>query len=132
MKTIQRLEATSGIATLLSIFAYIYFIDYPQFHRIPVDESRAYNWLGAFIFLIAPSMLIALGAYLHAAKQRTEGFLLVLIFGSILTFLNAFATIIGTGYEGRPFIGNLPGLFAFLTVILALCNTLFVKQDNLP
>lgn len=127
MKTLQISEVMAGIATFVCIFLFIYFVDYPSSKGVAElhKESFAYNWTGAFLILILPSFLIAASSYFHAFRRSYISLAVIVILGGALSFLNFLALIIGSAFEGHVVIGILPGLFAFLTIILAVYNAVW-------
>jgi hypothetical protein len=136
VKTVQKLEFLVGIATFLSALLSIYIVDYPElkavaeFHKEPFN----YDWTKAFLILILPSLLIAVSSYFHAFKNSFGALVVIVLLGGFISFFTALVYIvgvlIGTHYEGNVLVGISPGLFAFVTILLALCNALLNLRSN--
>lgn len=135
MKVLRTLEFSAGIATFLGALLVIYFISIPESKAIAelYHEPFNYSWTRAFLFLVIPSLLIAISSYFHAFRNNYIGLAVIIILGGAITFLHLIAILSGTAFEGHPLIGTSEGFFAFLTIILALINTMYlsIKYDAL-
>ena len=134
IQLIQGLELGAGIACVIAVLMFIYFVDIPQSKGIAklYNDSSGYHWITAFLFFILPSLLIAVSSYFHAIKRNNIGLAVIIILGGILSFLNAIGFLIGSAFEGHVWIGISPGFFAFMTIVFALINTvLFSTKPNI-
>jgi hypothetical protein len=125
MKTIQKLEFLTGIATFLSAFLFIYYIDYPMFKEVAElhDEPFKYDWVRTFLILIFPSFLIAISSYFHAFKKSYVALAIILTLGAARILLLLLTLLIGSAFENYVFIRVSPTIFSFLTILFALMNT---------
>ena len=91
------------------------------------DISPERYLLGSFVFLLLPELLIAVGAYKHSTRQSSIGFILLLIFGSLVIVFYGWLLLTGIAFYGpngsfQVFFGLSPALFAALTIIFAFCS----------
>ena len=125
MKTLQRLEVFFGFAYFASILASFYFIQIPLSKRI-AEQNQNLNWSlwdnPGILFLIGLNLLIPICSYLHAMKKSYIAFGAILIVGGFFAFMNIFALLIGTTFEGHIWIGISPTIFASATMVLAFTN----------
>ena len=125
MKFPQKLEAMLGVAFFLSNLAYVYFIYIPSQEGIAkiYNELPDYHWQFMFLWFIVPSVLMIIATYLHASKNSYIALALIVLWGGIISCLTFLAFAIGSAFEGHPWIGISPGIFAFATLVLAIINT---------
>lgn len=121
MKIIQKLEIFFGVATLLATLLSFYFIALPHIEQLErLGYPRKGSLLRVFLALILPGFLILVGTYFHAVKQSIIGFIIILVFGGLLTFSHAIGFLVGASFNGHVLLGISPGLFALTTMLLAL------------
>ena len=133
MKTVQKLEVFFGAATLLTALLSFYFVHSPLMRHPNSENSSIEGFIfRPLIFFFLPAFLTCVGSYIHSTKQSISGFVITIIFGSIVTFFHAVGFLIGTSFNGYLLLGISPGVFAFTTVILAFVNTVWrtVKHSN--
>jgi hypothetical protein len=132
MENLRRLEVVAGIVTFLSTFLFIHYVDYPSFEGVAKlhNEPFDYDWTKALLVLIVPTFLIAISSYFHAFKQSIIGFVIIFILAGAISFLSFLSLLIGSAFEGHPFIGIAPGVFAFTTIVSAICNTFWRDSEK--
>ncbi len=80
---------------------------------------------------ILPPALFLLSSYFHAFKRSYIALGFILIWGGLVIILTFMSVLIGSAFEGHPWIGASPGLVAFTTILLALINTI-IYLNNKP
>lgn len=131
MKTVQKLEIFAGIATFLLILPNLWLTD-NTFQKF-IQESRNLTdevFVSTFIFLILPASLIAIGAYFHATKNSILGIVILIVCGGFFIFGYGVAWLIGSAFNGYRLLGLLPGFFAFITVFLAIYNSITTYRNK--
>ncbi|HJX90503.1 MAG TPA: hypothetical protein VJ372_08405 [Pyrinomonadaceae bacterium] len=90
-------ELVFGIATgLVTVFNPLTLGDMEVMSNRPADKETLAGLFGLLLMFIAPGLLVGLGSYIHTTKEKTVGFVLTMIGGSILVlefpllFLGAF------------------------------------------
>jgi hypothetical protein len=132
MKTLQRLEIFAGISTFLLILPNV-FLTYSSFSEWMADGRISAEEIltNALLMGILPSFLLAIGAYLHIAKGSKVGLGMIVVFGGLLFITHLMGYLLGSVFNGHRLLGISPGIFAFSTILLALCNTLLgLKSDD--
>ncbi len=129
MKTVQKLEIFAGILTFLLTLPNVY-LNYVSFSKW-IEESRISTQevlVPNLIFLVSPAFLVAFGTYLHIVKRSMIGFGMIFICGGILTITHLLGSLAGNAFNDYPLLGISPGLFAFITIILAFFNVILVRK----
>ena len=114
----RKLELGGGLATVvLAIVVTLHLLREMQEIALRLkDESRSLQaFLMGFFLYILPAVLIALGAYAHAVKQKSWGFAAVMV-GSFITVIILLLLFLALG----PYAGNLWFLLNSLLTIAAL------------
>ena len=132
MKNIQKLEIGSGIATLIASSIYICISILPNIDLR--NEGQTYTELFSKIFLliIFPSLLTAIGSYIHSIKQSKTGLIALLLGGSFLIlFFGLFFMLAKFYYHGlsNGWFAIIPGVFATLTIYFALRSRKFFASQ---
>lgn len=131
MKIFQKLEMFAGLATLIAASLSIYFIVLPEMERLEELKIANKDMLPqALLALLLPAFLLTVGVYIHIAKRSIIGFIIVLIFGGLLTLSHAIGFLAGTSFFGHPLLGISTGLFAAITVFFAFCTTLLAASQD--
>ena len=111
----------AGLTTFIAASLSIYFIVLPEMERLEGLKIINKDMLPqSLLALLLPAFLVVVGVYIHIAKRSIVGFIIVLIFGGLLTLSHAIGFLIGTSSHGHLLLDILPGFFAFLTIIFAL------------
>ena len=132
MKIVQKLEFSAGIATFIATLLYIYFVDLPASKGVAelYHEPFSYNWTRGFLVLIVPSLLVAVSSYFHAFNNNYIGLAVIILLSGLITASHLLSFLLGSAFEGHLLIGNLRAIFAFLTIILAVCNTIYIERKK--
>lgn len=115
---LRRLEMVGGVATVvLAIVMTRHLIRETQETalRLKNEPYLLETFLMGFSLHLLPASLIALGAYAHAVKQKTWGFVAVMI-GSLITVIILLLLFLALG----PYAGNLGFLLNSILTIAAL------------
>ena len=100
----------------------------PFFWRHGMDAFAIFSqWpellLDAALLYFLPGLLVAAGSYLHAMRDKTAGFVLVLVVGILLTLM-MFVHLVGGVFYLYGIGGGLiilsQGLLALITVVASL------------
>jgi hypothetical protein len=131
MKIILWLEILAGICVFLftlpnSYLEYVSFSKWIAEGRISSEEILTRE----LIFITIPAFLVACGTYFHAAKNSKIGLGLIILCGGFLIITHFLGLLVGNAFNGYRLLGISPGLFAFVTILLALCNTLLNLRSN--
>jgi hypothetical protein len=131
MKIFQKLEVLTGISTFLLVFPNIYltYISFAEWIRISKISSNDII-IPAFISLIIPSLLLAVNACWHSTRNSKIGFIILFVCGSFLTITHLLSWLIGSAFNGNRLLGLSPGFFAFVTVVLAIYNSITTYRNN--
>jgi hypothetical protein len=88
MTVSRRVELIGGIATgLLALLSPSSFsLTLFMFSTFSVKE-KLLGLLSIFVTHIGPAMLVTIGSYTHAVRQRASGFVMVLVGGLVLTIM---------------------------------------------
>jgi hypothetical protein len=124
MRTIQKLELSSGIAALLAgVFQIIFFVFTVEQGD---DHSTVAIIIYGILFLLLPLIIINVCTYFHVTKNNMIGFGILLILGSIFVCFFGFLAIAGflLGHEMKTI--TVIGIFvSLLPVFLVVCTILF-------
>jgi len=121
---LRKVELIGGIATgFLALFGPSSFsLAVFMFSDFTVKE-KVLGLLSIFVTYVGPAILIAIGSYIHAVRQRATGFLMVLVGCLVLTiiefivFVGGFFYALGTWSTA---VTVLPWASAIVTMIAAL------------
>ncbi len=130
MGNLSKLEIVMGTACLVFILLGIYFIYIPLSNGIAEQRSEPPHlyWLWSHLL---PGVLVTIAASFHAIKKSYIALSFVLIGAGWIFFLTALAALLGHAFEGHPWIGLSPGIFAFVTMVVAVANTVyFIRKDG--
>ncbi len=124
MTVLRKVELIGGIATgFLALFGPSSFsLAVFMFSDFTVKE-KVLGLLSIFVTYVGPAILIAIGSYIHAVRQRATGFLMVLVGCLVLTiiefivFVGGFFYALGTWSTA---VTVLPWASAIVTMIAAL------------
>ena len=90
-------ELVFGIATgLVTVLNPLTLVHMEVASNRPVDRETISALFGLILMFVGPGLLVSIGSYIHAAQEKTAGFVLTMIGGSILVlefpllFLGAF------------------------------------------
>jgi hypothetical protein len=135
MRTIQKLELSSGIAALLAGVIQMIFSVFFQEHD--ENDTVIVNLVFSFLVLVLPVIAIFLGTYFHSTKGNMIGFgfliffsIIFLCFWGVITF---FGLLFGGGvknYAISMFILALPSFFVAFTMVFAIANTVKSSLRN--
>jgi len=62
------------------------------------DQRVLIEMLSNFLFLIAPAIVVAVGAYLHARHRKTSGLIMIACGSLLLTIMGVLLSLVGTIY----------------------------------
>jgi ATP/ADP translocase len=134
MKTVQKLEFSTGIATLIAAFIGFYKLVLPGLTDQNLGLNAGEVLSRIFLFLFLPSILTAMGAYIHAVKQFTFGLVFLYIGGGFLALFHGFLLITGvalyTSDRLNIILTLLPGFLAAITIFFALRSRKSVVVSN--
>ena len=134
MKVFQRLEVFLGFVYFVSTLAYLYFISIPSSKGIAElynDSSQVLHWSSPSVIIgITLHLTIPICSYLHAFKRSYVALGIIVVWGGLFFFLTVYGVILGTAFEGHPWIGISPAIAAFLTIVLAFINTIIFLQNR--
>ncbi len=120
MTASRKVELTSGILT--GVLAVVVIAALTQ----PSDVS---GFLRLLPFYLVPSMLVAIGAYIHAVRRKNSGLVTLLIGGSLLTVMIPLLTLGGVFYF-YGFFGGFLSLAPSGTAILTMIAASYVRSRN--
>lgn len=126
MRYSQQLQIILGYLFSVSVAVFMYFVHYPlaKWSAENNKESDWNYWIDpSAIFLLILMAAIPACSYLHVKRINYIAFGLLLILGGIFVLLTLLFVLVGSSFEGHRWIGILPGLLAFATIILAVINT---------
>ncbi len=136
MRTIQKLELSSGIAALLAAFVQFVFSVFFQEHS--KNDSLIINLGFSFVVLVLPVIFILLGTYFHSTQGNIIGFGFLLFFSIIfLCFWGViafFGLLFGGGvknYAISMFILVLPSFFIICTMLFAIINAALSSNKDM-
>jgi hypothetical protein len=119
MTSIRKLELGCGVATALLGLILPFRVN--GMHTI--DLFRLYSELlaDALVLSIFPGLLVALGAYAHAAKQRSWGRVLLWATGVFYVILSPLVFLSDAAHAGWSIalFGLLPAITAIATLLAA-------------
>jgi len=120
---LRKVELIGGIATgLLALFGPSSFsLAVFMFSSFTVKE-KVLGLLSLFVTYIGPAILIAIGSYIHAVRQRASGFVMILVGGLFLTSIELVVFVGGFFYALGSWsmaVTLLPWASAIITVIAA-------------
>ena len=124
MTALRKVELISGIATgFLALFspssfslAVFVFSDF-------TFKEKLSGLLSLLVTYIGPAILVAIGSYIHAVRQRASGVVMVLVGGLFLTSIELVVFVGGFFYALGSWsmaVTLLPWASAIITVIAAL------------
>jgi hypothetical protein len=121
---LRKVEFISGIVTgVLALFGPSSFsLAVFMFSDFTVKE-KLLGLLSLFATYIGPAILIALGSYIHAVRQRVSGFVMVLVGCLVLTSIELVVFVGGFFYalgSWSAAVTLLPWATAIVTMIAAL------------
>jgi hypothetical protein len=121
---LRKVELISGVATgLLALFGPSSFSLAVFMYSDFTVKEKTLGLLSLFVTYIGPAILIAIGSYIHAVRQRVSGLVMVLVGLLILTiiefvvFVGGFFYALGTWSSA---VTLLPWASAIVTMIAAL------------
>lgn len=122
MKTVQKLEILASAAILVASAIYICVSILPNVDLKNKELDSITFLFKVFLLIIFPSLLTAIGSYVHATKQSQVGFIAVLFGGIFLMlFFGLFFTLAVFYYHGwvNGWFAIIPIILVTITVILA-------------
>ncbi len=133
MRTIQKLELSSGIAALLAgIFQIMFFVSTVEQGD---DHSTIVVIIYGVIFLLLPLIIINVCTYFHISQKSKVSFAVILILGGIFVcffgFLILFGLLIGPPMKTPTLIGV---ICLVSQCFLIICTMLFaiINTASLP
>lgn len=81
----------------------------------------------ALLLFIVPGLLVAIGSYLHAAREKTSGFVILLVGGIFLTVM-MLIHIFGGVFYVFGLLGGVVILSQSLMAILTMISSLVVRR----
>jgi hypothetical protein len=120
MTASRKVELTSGIVTGVLALVVVGAVAQP---------GSVLDFLSFLPFYLVPSLLVAVGSYVHAIRRKTLGLVILLIGGLILTVMILLLTFGGVFYF-HGFWGGLLSLAPSATAIVTLITSLIVHFRN--
>ena len=128
MRTIQKLELSSGIAALLAgVFQIIFFVFTPERGE---DNTTTIIITYGIIYLLFPLIIIFISTCFHVTKNNMVGFGILLVLGSAFICFFGFLSIAGflIGHEMKTY--TVIGIFVSLLPVLLVACTMFFSLLN--
>jgi hypothetical protein len=124
MITSRRIETIAGVATgLLALLNPSSFV-LAQYLMSPSNtKEKLLALLSSLITFIGPAILVTIGSYTHAVRQKSRGLVMVLVGSVILIVMGFVAFLGGLFYVFGPWWGVvilLPSAMATVTLIASL------------
>jgi NAD/NADP transhydrogenase beta subunit len=116
----RRIELVSGIVTGLLWLAYWVALDRS------IDGLSVEGFLSGFIFFGIPGLLVAIGAYAHAVREKAWGRVVLMVGCSLLILVFLLFFVGGIAYWGLIvlFATLAPSLTGIITVLASRANDL--------
>lgn len=117
----QAIELCFGIATgLVAVLNPVSLFQVEHTFNTVLDKEAVAGLFGLLLMFIGPGLLVAIGSYLHALQEKTIGFVLIMIGGSILVLEFPILIIGSFGAYGLVYTQGLaPALYMLLPSPLA-------------
>lgn len=125
----RRVEVIAGFATgLVALLGPSSF----NLARFIVSSFSASEKLLGLLSLVlthlGPALLVAIGSYVHAVRQRTAGFVMVLVGGLLVTILGVVAFLGGLFYALGP-LQSVLTLLPSATAIVTMTASLLARKS---
>jgi hypothetical protein len=119
MTSIRKLELCFGAATVL-LGAFVPF-SVNGTKTFDLLESHPSLLADALVLSVCPALLVALGAYAHAAKRKSWGRILLWIVGIFYVILSPLVFLSDAAHAGwsKALFGLLPAIAAIATLLVA-------------
>jgi hypothetical protein len=134
-------ELVFGIATgLVTVLNPLTLVHMEVASNRPVGRETISALFGLILMFVGPGLLVSIGSYIHAAQEKTAGFVLTMIGGSILVlefpllFIGAFSAYGGIVYRlGLPAALYMltPSPLAALTMVAAVMVRRSLRQHSI-
>jgi hypothetical protein len=123
---VRKLEIGCGIATFILGVAASAAVFVPRL----IPDFIGWGVIGIGLYL-APTLLVGIGSYLHAAHRKTSGFIMLLLGGLFLTLM-LFVHVFGGVFYLYGLYGGLAIITPSVTAILTMIASLMAKRvsDN--
>jgi hypothetical protein len=120
---------TSVVNGLLVSFIYCYTLSQILALFGPDNGIDFSALVGPFIFFMVPVLSLVIGSYAHSIKQKTWGFLLVLISAAVNNFMLLASILHGLGFFYPGWI-MLLFVIEFFLVLVVVGAALISKRDR--
>jgi ABC-type antimicrobial peptide transport system permease subunit len=128
--TVSRIiEFSAGVVTaLLAGFIYCYGVNI-AFRGMSRDQTFSLRAvLFSFLFFVGPAACLLIGSYTHSVKQKTWGYLLLLVSAAVTDFIILASVLGGIGFFYPGWVMLLM-LGEFIAVLIAVVAAIWSNRD---